>query len=50
MIQSTFKGEEVTKLEAVQLDNGITYKGQWKNGMREGQGTQVWADGSKYEG
>ena len=38
------------KLPAVQLDNGISYEGEWKDGMREGIGTQIWADGSKYVG
>ena len=38
------------KLAAVELDNGITYEGEWKDGMREGIGTQIWADGSKYVG
>ena len=40
----------MTKLGPVELDNGITYEGEWKNGMREGNGTQTWADGSKYVG
>ena len=33
------------------MDNGAIYHGQWtKNGLREGQGTQIWKDGSKYVG
>jgi len=30
--------------------NGAKYSGQWKNGMRQGFGTQIWPDGAKYEG
>merc|ERR1740123_1355851 len=26
------------------------YSGQWKNGMRHGNGCQQWPDGAKYEG
>lgn len=28
----------------------IITEGQWRNGKREGQGTQIWPDGAKYEG
>ena len=33
-------------------DNGAKYVGEWnvQTGLREGRGTQVWMDGSKYEG
>ena len=33
-------------------DNGAKYVGEWNvhTGLREGRGTQVWMDGSKYEG
>ena len=44
------KDQIVTKLGPIELDNGINYEGEWKNAMREGQGTQIWADGSKYIG
>jgi hypothetical protein len=37
-------------LPAVELDNGIIYEGGWKEAMREGKGTQTWADNSKYVG
>lgn len=34
-----------------ELDNGAVYLGQWTaEGLREGKGTQVWQDGTKYEG
>ena len=31
-------------------ENGATYTGQYKNGMRTGKGKQIWMDGSVYEG
>ena len=34
-----------------ELDNGAIYLGQWnQSGCRSGKGTQIWPDGSKYEG
>lgn len=38
------------ELPAVTLENGAVYIGEWKNGLRDGKGTQIWPDGSKYEG
>jgi hypothetical protein len=32
------------------LKNGAVYTGQWLMGMRDGFGTQLWPDGSRYEG
>jgi hypothetical protein len=33
------------------LNNGAVYFGQWtSDGLREGKGTQIWTDGSKYVG
>jgi hypothetical protein len=37
-------------LPEIQLENGAVYKGEWKNGLRDGYGIQIWPDGSKYEG
>lgn len=50
LIESTLKTIGVIKLEKVELDNGITYEGEWLQGMRQGKGKQIWADGSEYEG
>lgn len=34
-----------------ELDNQAIYSGQWsKNGQRCGKGSQIWPDGSKYDG
>lgn len=34
-----------------EMDNGAIYHGQWsQDGLREGKGTQIWKDGSKYVG
>lgn len=36
-----------------QLENGAQYTGEWlkdKPSVRSGRGTQVWPDGSMYEG
>ena len=30
--------------------NGSSYEGQWKNGVRFGQGQQIWPNGSSYFG
>lgn len=37
-------------LSPITLENGAVYTGEWKNGMRDGKGIQVWPDESKYEG
>ena len=48
--------EEFASLDLVsrlpyKFDNGDIYNGQWnKDGLREGRGTLVWQDGSKYIG
>ena len=34
----------------ITLKNGATYTGQWLSGLRDGYGTQLWPDGSRYEG
>ena len=31
-------------------DGKKEYIGEWKDGSRNGKGTQTWPDGSKYEG
>ncbi len=32
------------------FESGATYEGEWIGNNRSGFGTQVWADGAKYEG
>ena len=42
-----------TMCTGTQLDpsnNGYKYVGEWKNGMRDGKGTETYADGYKYVG
>jgi len=29
---------------------GAIFNGQWKGGLRHGNGTMTWADGARYEG
>ena len=35
---------------AVLLENGAIYIGEWSNGKKFGKGIQIWKDGSIYEG
>lgn len=34
----------------ITLPSGAVYSGEWRGGMRDGEGTQEWPDGSKYVG
>jgi len=34
----------------MQYANGPVYKGEWKNGMYDGNGTYIWNDGTQYTG
>jgi len=43
-------GEPLEWKEEHKFTNGAVYKGYWKNGMRHGEGTQIWPDGARYEG
>ena len=36
--------------EAVMLEDGSVYEGQWVNGMRDGKGILKVIDGSEYDG
>ena len=38
------------KLGPLKLPNGSTYEGEYLRGMKDGYGTLVYADGSKYIG
>ena len=45
------RAQQVIDKGPFELDNGAIYHGQWtKDGHREGKGTQIWKDGSKYCG
>ena len=51
-IPSVKDGTRVEERPMRQLDNDARYKGEWSpdNEMRHGRGTQVWHDGSIYQG
>ena len=38
------------ELKTFTFKSGAIYRGQWKDGMRDGEGLQTWPDGAKYEG
>lgn len=50
LVEETIGLPNRKELPEIQLENGAFYKGEWKNGVRDGVGTQEWPDGSKYEG
>ena len=42
---------ETVRPGPIQLTNDAVYNGEWNTvGEREGRGTQIWKDGSKFEG
>lgn len=41
---------ELPVLGPYKYENGATYRGNYKNGKRHGEGRQVWSDGSCFEG
>ncbi len=43
-------GETRMRQPPVTLPSGAVYTGEWRSGMRDGEGTQEWPDGSKYVG
>lgn len=51
---SSMKHDGVARINKgpLKFENGIIYKGQWNisEDCKDGQGVQVWPDGSKYEG
>ena len=42
--------QERTRKEGYRYENGAVYSGEWLNGMKDGQGEQIWPDGARYEG
>ncbi len=46
-----YEDKDIRLVGPIQYEvTGAIYRGQMKNGMRHGQGTQVWKDGSRFEG
>jgi hypothetical protein len=43
-------GKSDINREIIKFKNGAIYDGYLKGWMREGKGTQIWPDGTKYEG
>ncbi len=39
---------EPEELPCILLGNGVSYEGQWLNGVKHGKGKQTWLDRSKY--
>lgn len=50
LIKQMASAVDKIKMPKIELDNGVSYEGEWLNGQREGQGIQIWADTSKYVG
>lgn len=50
MIQETLGVNTRVKLGPLKLPNGSTYEGEYLRGLKDGYGTLVYADGSKYIG
>lgn len=52
--KETLKGEfnpnAPLKQRTFTYSTGAIYTGQWKGGLRHGNGTMVWPDNAKYEG
>jgi hypothetical protein len=52
MAKSTVYDETVIMKGWRTLESGAKYNGEWdaNNGLRHGKGTQIWPDGSRYDG
>jgi hypothetical protein len=49
--QAMKDGTSVSKKDLSNLENNAKYLGEWtSSGSRHGWGTQVWSDGSMYQG
>ena len=46
-----YQRNDLTYKRPMRFDNGSVYSGQWnQEGKREGNGVQVWMNGTKYKG
>jgi len=45
-----YKDDQVLKNKVHTYKTGAVFTGQWKGGLRHGEGTMVWADSARYEG
>lgn len=41
---------QVMRRDAVEVEEGAIYTGQWSGSQRHGQGQQVWPDGMRFDG
>ena len=41
---------ERKKLPLIKIENNMEFLGEWKNGLRDGKGKQIWSDGSVFTG
>ena len=50
-IQMVLKeGLKVTRKPERIIHDNIRYKGEWSGAIRHGKGTQIWPDGTRYDG
>jgi MORN repeat len=45
-----FYSDAPLKLKVYTYKTGAVYTGQWRGGLRHGNGTMVWPDNARYEG
>lgn len=49
-LKGIFKDSDQIVYRVHTYKTGAVYKGQWKGGLRHGQGSMQWPDNAKYEG
>jgi len=45
-----FKADSPIEIRSYTYKSGAIYNGEWKGGLRHGEGKMVWLDGARYEG